>query len=77
MRWGAPPVHGGLSRNSICTVVDVVVDANVSSLACDLPNGQMVIVSLPVHVQVDVHVHVHWGVPSRTRTCDPMIMSLL
>ncbi len=37
MRVGAPVEHGGLSRNSICTVVDVVVgvdmvvDGNVSS----------------------------------------------
>ncbi len=29
MRLGAPPAHRGLSRNSICIVVDVVVDVNV------------------------------------------------
>ncbi len=28
MRVGAPVEHGGLSRNAICTVVDVVVDRN-------------------------------------------------
>ncbi len=53
-------------------VVDVVVDANVSTEAYDLPifGGQMVIANLPVHVHVDVHVDVQdgeWAIRSEGR----------
>ncbi len=38
MRVGAPVEHGGLSRNAICTVVDVVVDRNYLQI---LTTGQL------------------------------------
>ncbi len=67
---GCAPAHGRLSRDSICTVVDLVVDMDVVVTEMfhrwrttrQIFGGQMVIVNLPVHVHVDVHVHVHDGV---------------